>query len=227
MNKTVIALVFLIIFKCISIHIHTFPRYNSFSFLIIECIYATLKHPRQQVQCWVMMLTFLLKLLMVRRSVVVFFLGCLFLFCFFLLQEFICKSKSVFFSPSPFPLFLPFLLDLELPCVEPTVRWARQYQLSVYAFPLMDCLTFFRGWTWSAWDAGTADGSWASGLNNSQPSSVSDMLQSAWWSKEQHCGSDMFHHSSRLISLLCKELVPVMCLVCKCSLWRIWKTLKV
>lgn len=108
MNKTVIALVFLIIFKCISIHIHTFPRYNSFSFLIIECIYATLKHPRQQVQCWVMMLTFLLKLLMVRRSVVVFFLGCLFLFCFFSSSEFICKSQSVFFFPLALPSFSTF-----------------------------------------------------------------------------------------------------------------------
>lgn len=49
-----------------------------FLFLIIECIYATLKHPRQQLQCWVMMLAFSLKLLMIG-----FFISWLGVFLFF------------------------------------------------------------------------------------------------------------------------------------------------
>ena len=183
-----------------SIHIHTFPWYY-FSFLIIKCIYATPKHPRQQAECWLMRLTFLLKLLMVRCRLgfffwVVFFfflVVCIFSFLLFLIIHMWEKCVGVFSFFFPASLFLPisWILSLRLSNLQSggLAERQRQYQPSVYAFALMDFLTFFRRWTWSAW---VADGSWASELNNSQSSSVSDMLQSAWWSKEHHCGSDMF-----------------------------------
>lgn len=91
------------------------------------------------------MLAFPLKLLMVQCSVVcvfVFFKSWLFVFLLFsfFLEEFICKAKSVFFSPPPTPppasLLPHFLLDLELSHVELTVRWARPAPTSA------ECLCF-------------------------------------------------------------------------------------
>lgn len=80
------------------------------------------KHPRQQLQCWVMMLAFSLKLLMIRFFIS--WLGVFLFFDFFFLEEFKCKAKSVFFSPPLPPCSTPppphLLLDLELSCVEPT-----------------------------------------------------------------------------------------------------------
>lgn len=73
----------------------------------------------------------------------------------------------------------------------PTIKFP---ELSAYAFHLMDCLTFFRGWTRGAWDARTANGSWGFELDNSRSSSVSDMLQSACvMIKVRQCGSNVFY----------------------------------
>ena len=133
-----------------SIHIHTFPWYY-FSFLIIKCIYATPKHPRQQAECWLMRLTFLLKLLMVRCRLGFFFLGCFFFFfgCLYFFLFIVPHNSHVgkvcwcfffFFSRLPFS---PHFLDLEFTPVEPAVRWARWATAPISAECLCLCLNGF------------------------------------------------------------------------------------